>query len=269
MLYRSTEINANLTKGAGNVAEVVQLLKLWRPDEDPAAYQARVVEENLLGKGSRKRANDVVKNVLARRYFPGGADVPARYIAQMVQNGLPGDLIRGVLYYHAALAEHLLYLIAAELLFECRQRGQPEITTSDAADYIRSVAAGREGSASAPAYSKAVLEKLAQSALTALRDFGLLEGRVRKRIAPVHMSHELVGYIAYALREENDSAQRIVQHRDWRLFLLTPMEVEEAIIDAAGHGHFTYSTAGSIRRFDWHYGSLEEYVEHLARGTLR
>lgn len=269
MLYRSTDINANLTKGAGNVAEVIQLFKLWHADEEPSAFQARVVEENLLGKGSRRRASDVVKNVLARRYFPGGAEVPARYIARMVQNGLSGALVRGVLYYHAALAEHLLYRIATEFLYERRQRGQVEVTTGEAVDYIRSIPTGRGEASGTPGYSKAVLEKLAQSALTALRDFGILEGKVRKHIAPVHVPHEVVGYIAYALREESDSAQRIIQHRDWRLFLLTPVEVEEAIIEAAGHGYFTYSTAGSIRRFDWHYESLEEYVEHLARGTLR
>lgn len=264
MPYRSTEVNANLTKGAANAAEVVHLLRLWRPDEDPGAFQARVVEENLLGKGSRKRANDVARNVLGRRYFPAGAAAPARHIARMVQKAAPTEVLRGVLYYHAALAEHLLYLMAADFLYDYRQEGRLQVTAADAARYIRSLATDRANGATAPIYSTAVLVKLAQSALTALRDFGILEGKARKRIAPVHVPHQLVGYVAYALREENDSAQRIVQHRDWRLFLLRPPEVEQAILEAARHGHFTYSAAGSIRRFDWHYGSLEEYVERLA-----
>lgn len=80
------------------------------------------------------------------------------------------------------------------------------------------------------------------------------------------LPHEVVGYIAYALHEQDNSAKRIVEHPDWRLFLLRPNEVEEAILEGARHGHFTYSAAGDIRRFDWHHDSLDDYVKSLCQG---
>lgn len=46
MPHRSTKINANLTKGAADVADVLQLLRVWDPAaEQPAEFQARAILE--------------------------------------------------------------------------------------------------------------------------------------------------------------------------------------------------------------------------------
>lgn len=265
MPYRSMEVNANLTKGAAGPADVLQLLRHWRPDEEtPAEFQSRAIEENLLGKSSRKRMLDLVKNVLARRYFVDATELPGRHILALVRAELPQEVVRDVLYYHAALAEHLLYRVATELLFDLREQGISGVDTLRVARWIRE----REAAGEVPAYSEVVLAKVAQSALTALRDFGVLEGKVKKRIAPLRVPHEVIGYVAYALRDEDLPARRIVQHPDWRLFLLNSREAEDAILEGARHRHYTYSAAGDIRRFDWHYDSLDEYVASLAAATV-
>jgi hypothetical protein len=259
--HRSTEVNANLTKGAASTGDVLQLLRLWEKDEAPAGFEQRAIEENLLGKSSRSRARDLVKSLLSRRYFVDGA-TPARHLRRMAEAGVPREVLVQVLYYHAARAEHLLYLAATELVHDLRERGVLHVTSADVARFVRALAA--EGRADV-AYSDAVLEKLGQATLTALRDFGALEGKAKKRIAPVRMSHPMVGYLVHALREEDLSAKRILEHPDWRLFLLTPGEVEAAVLEGARRGHYTYSAAGDIRRFDWHHNSLDDYVESLAQ----
>lgn len=109
MLYRSTEINANLTKGAADAADVLQLLRMWDPGaESPAEYQTRAIEANLLGKPSRRRMLDLVKQVLARRYMPNGSDQPARHLAALARTEMPREPLLQLFYYHAALAENLL-----------------------------------------------------------------------------------------------------------------------------------------------------------------
>lgn len=261
---RSTEVNANLTKGAAGSADVLQLLRLWREGEPPADFQRRAIDENLLGKVSRSRAHDLVKQVLARRYFPEGATQPAAHVARLAAAGLPREVVLEVMYYHTTRAEHLLYLVGTELLYGLREQGIDSITTTDVVRFVRRLHS--EGRVPAT-YSAAVLEKLGQAALTTLRDFGLLEGKIRKRIAPFRIPHEVVGYIAYALRDEGHTAKRIVEHEDWRLLLLSPRAAEDAILDAAAHGHFTYSAAGDIRRFDWHYPDLDAYVHAIVEAA--
>ena len=47
-------------------------------------------------------------------------------------------------------------------------------------------------------YSESVSDKLARSVLAALRDFCVLEGGAKKRLAPVQVPAEVVGYVTYA-----------------------------------------------------------------------
>jgi hypothetical protein len=260
--FRSTEVNANLTKGAADAGDLLQLLRLWDPSRETSAdFQARAVEENLLGKPTRGRMSDFIKQVLARRYMPAGDDAPARHVARLSEAGVEREVLLKVLYYHAALAERLLYLVATELLYDAVRSGARSIRALDVGHFIHRLAAQDR----APTYSAGVIEKLAQSALTALRDFGIVEGKVRKRILAVRVPNEVIGYLVHALRDEGASARNIVQHPDWRLFLLDSGEVERAILEGAHHGHYTYSAAGDIRRFDFHHDSLADYVESLCR----
>lgn len=260
MLYRSTVLNANLTKGAASSADVLELLRLWGDDEAPSDFERRVIDENLLGKTSRNRARDVVKSVLHRRFFPEGARQPATNVFRLAVSAAPRDVVLSIMYYHTALAEHLLYVVSSELLYDLHCGGMNSVTATDVVRFLRSrLSASRR----IEAYSDAVLEKLAQSALTTLRDFGILEGKVRKRVAPFRVPHQVVGYVAYALHNEGHTPRRIIEHADWRLFLLSPVQVEDAVIEAAAHGHLTYSAAGEIRRFDWHYPDLAAYTQSI------
>lgn len=270
-LYRSQELNANLTKGSGNVGDVTQLLRAWHPGEDVRAYRDRLVAENVLGRTTRARALDVVQQVLMRRYFPDGAREPGTRLARLVQSALQTDVIVRLLYYHAALAEHLLYRVAADALYETRRRGVEWVNVMELRRFIAEASAAAavpsaDGAAAKP-YSASVVEKLAGAALTALRDFRIVAGAQRKRILPVRLPHEVVGYVAHALRDAGATASRIVEHPDWRLFLLAPAEVEAALLDADRHGHFHYQAAGTIRRFDWTYPSLDAYVDAIAGST--
>ncbi len=252
-------INANLTKAAANLTDVRELLRLWRPEEESlVAFRDRAIEENLLGKTSRSRTADVVQETFVRRYVPNGTHALAARLRELVLSDLPRHVTDRILYYHAALAERLLYRVATEVVYDQRQRGGLFVDRDDVLDLLNRIE--KEGG---PSYSDSVSAKLAGAALTALRDFGILEGAVKKRIAPVRVPPEVVGYIVYFLKEEGLSANRIVTHKDWRLFLLTPTETERAVVDASGHGWFSYHAAGSVRRFDWSMQTLKEFLAHV------
>ena len=263
MPYRSRKLNANLTKGAANIPDVLTILKLWDPDqESPHEFRKRTVEWNLLGKTSRSRAADLMSAVFLRRYVANSSGRPARLLRQLAMGGVSRDALDRILYYHSALAEHLLYRCATDLLYDHRTRGIEHLSKRDVLRYLRRL---EEQGSFVQAYSESVSDKLARSLLTALRDFRVLDGGVKKRLAPIQVPAEVVGYVTYALREEVESAKRIVEHTDWRLYLLHPREVEEIVVEVSGLGYFDYHAAGDIRRFDWTYGSLDEYVAALAR----
>jgi len=148
--------------------------------------------------------------------------------------------------------------VATEVVYEQRQRGGLFVNRDDVLELLERIEEG-----GGPSYSASVSAKVAGAALTALRDFGILEGAVKKRIAPVRIPPEVAGYLVYSLKEEGLSANRIVTHQDWRLFLLTPTEAERTVVDASGHGWFRYHAAGSVRRFDWSMQTVEEFVARV------
>lgn len=260
MPVRTQEVNANLTKGAANLPDVRELLRQWQPDQESLdEFRHRAVEGNLLGKTSRSRIADVVEHTLLRRYAPADDRQLARRLRRLVLSDLPRHVTDLILYYHAALSERLLYRTATEVVYEERVRGKIFIDRDDVLHLLERVE--DEGG---PEYSESVRFKIAGATLTALRDFGILEGAVKKRIAPVRIAPEVTGYVVFSLKEEGLSANRIVNHPDWKLFLLSPAEAEGAVVDASGHGWFSYHAAGSVRRFDWSLGGIEEFVSHVA-----
>lgn len=264
MAYRSTDLNANLIKSGAALAESRTILRSWLPGEAPGALADRVVAENLLGKPSRSRTDDVVRMVLLRRYFPGKNEHPAAELARLSAAELPHRVLDLLLYYHAALAEHLLYLAATALLFPLHENGAIGINTGDVEAFLAELA---QDERFAVHYTPEVRTRTARGVLTALRDFGILEGKVIKRFAALRAPHEVIAYVAYVLNEEGLPPRRIVEHPDWRLFLLNPAKAESALLEAAQHGHFRYESIGSIRRFDWRYSSVTEYVDGLV-GTV-
>jgi hypothetical protein len=108
-----------------------------------------------------------------------------------------------------------------------------------------------------------VTAKVARGVLAALRDFGVLEGASKKRIAPVYLPIESFACIAFALHQEGVSGPQLVQHRDWQLFLLSPPIVEQMFLEADRSGLLRFQAAGNIMRIDFsatNFGEMADVV---------
>jgi hypothetical protein len=51
--------------------------------------------------------------------------------------------------------------------------------------------------------------------ISTLRDFGVLQGAVNKRIAPAYMPVTAFAYIAFYLKQHQPSGARLLEHPDW------------------------------------------------------
>ncbi len=113
-------------------------------------------------------------------------------------------------------------------------------------------------------WSQTVTAKVARGVLATLRDFGILEGTVKKRIAPVYLPVESFAYIAFALQQEGASGPHLVHHQDWLLFLFSPSVVEHMFLEADRHGLLHFQAAGKIVRIDFPVHSFEEMANVVA-----
>ncbi len=112
-------------------------------------------------------------------------------------------------------------------------------------------------------WAAATRRKVAHSISAALRDFGRLEGKVRKRLARPALPQQLVLYVARFLRDEGHSAREILFSPDYRLWGKSPEEVARDFREEAGQGTIRFEWTGNAVVLDLRSESFDAYAQHL------
>ena len=256
------EYTSNIQKGGALIQECRALLLEWSPGESLKDFEDRVASNNLLGKVSRRRVRDIINRIFKRR-FDDARTPGAMPLRRLIEAGASAEVVDRILYYHAALADDLLYDFVSGFLYKKRAGGGFRITIRETEEEFL-IGIERSGRLKRP-WSTAVRTRVGRGLLAACRDFHVLEGTARKSFAPVVMPIDVFIYIAYHLRGRGVSASKIVEHTDWRLFFLDPDTVERHFLSAHQEGWLKYHSAGRIVRVDWPCSKLLEVVDALAQ----
>ena len=146
-----------------------------------------------------------------------------------------------------------------------REAGKIEVNVSDVRKAVTNwVAEGKTTNH----WSEDTLTRVVQGIMSSLRDFGVLQGAVKKRIASNYLPLEAFAYIAFYLNQLQPSGERLLHHPDWQLFFLTIANVERLFVEAHQHHLLEYYAAGSIIRIDFPAKSLEEYARVIVERTV-
>jgi hypothetical protein len=109
------------------------------------------------------------------------------------------------------------------------------------------------------------IHRVAQGLLSTLRDFGVLQGATKKRIAPIYLSVQAFSYIAFYLKQHQPSGAKLLDLIDWKLFFLSMEGVERFLLEAHQQGLLEYHVTGSVTRLTFPATTLEEYVNVIAQ----
>lgn len=248
--------NANIQKGGALLDDARRVVDVWDLDEDASWNLARISEENLLAKRSRARADDVLRRVIRPRLVEPGPHVIAA-LKQLLP--LP-RAFADAYYYEAARDDGLLAAFAEGPLFEWWERGQVGVDVQAVSAWLADLGESDQASRWTPT----IRTKVARGLLAALRDFGILNGTVRKEFASVSLSNAGFGYVAFRLHEAGASSRALVSSTVWRRWLLDPPRVTELFHEAERQGLWRYSAAGSAVRVDWLQETLGEAVRAVA-----
>jgi hypothetical protein len=236
----------------------MRLLVRNRQDTGGNGQYNIVVAENLLGKHTRARAADTLRRAFLPRFVNGHPPQAWVIVRALEDRNLPVEILRPVYYWITARSERLLYdFVCTELLHRSKSQVQ-RITTDDVCRWIASQLA-----TCGKVWSLTVTTKVARGVLATLRDFGLLEGASKKRMAPIYLPIESFAYIAFALHQQGVSGPQLAQHRDWQLFLLSPPMVEQMFLEADRSGLLRFQVAGKIMRMDFpatNFGEMADVV---------
>jgi hypothetical protein len=257
--FTAPKYSSKIIKAGALLPDTKVLLSVWDPEQSVSENLQRVRRQNLLGKASRSRSEDILA-IFRQRYL--AEDTIARTLANMVRRQSNSNTLDRILYFHAVRADSLLHDTVVEFLVPHWSQGTMEIDIQEIELVLRKWVV--EGKTSG-AWSDYTLRRVAQGLLSTLRDFGVLQGAANKRIAPAYLSLQAFAYIAFFLKQHQPSGTKLLDLIDWKLFFITNEGVERFFLEAHQHGLLEYHIAGSITRLTFPATTLEEYANVLTQ----
>lgn len=251
---------ARLLKGSALLPQMRTLVRLWREDTDAEAVIAEIIRYSRLGNVSRKRVRDIVQLVFVPRYVQGNPPDAWRILQAFEEAQAPLSVVRPLYYLFAARSDPFIGDFVREVLFERYYSG---VTSVQVADVLRFISEAEEDGRIAEPWSESVRIRVAQHLLAALRDFGVLEGRAKKRVAAPYLPVVSFACAAFLFGLESRGGV-LLDHPDWRLFLLGREAVERLFIEADGKGLLHFNAAGSIVRIEFPEEDINAYSRFLA-----
>lgn len=213
----------------------------------------------ILGKKTISRAQDVYSSCLVPRLISGDPAEAWHFIKPLEGRNVPIQIVRPIYYWVTARSERIIYDFVQDELWQKMNSVNRSITVADAAIWLRNKLKESELT-----WSKAVVERMAQGILATLRDFGILQGAVKKRISSPYLPLESFAYLAFLLFTLGNSGSKLANHPDWRIFLLTHDAVEELFFAAHQRKFLIYEVAGNLIRISFFAKNVEEMANAIA-----
>jgi hypothetical protein len=255
----SSRYSSKIIKAGALLDDTKMLLLHWDADGTVPENLDRISREIVFAKASRSRVEDILA-VFRQRYL-AEADITKALIV-LVKKRFPAASLDRVLYFHAARADALLHDTVIEILLPMQAEGIIDITPVAVQKVL---AKWVEKGLTTRAWSENTTERVAQGLMSTLRDFGVLQGAVNKRIAPAYMPVPAFAYIAFYLKQHQPSGAKLLEHPDWMLFFLNRELVERYLFEANQHSLLEYHAAGSVTRLTFPADTLEGYANVLAQ----
>lgn len=256
---RGAKYSSKIIKAGALLPDTKLLLEYWDDDTGVEANLERVKRENVFGKTSRSRVGDILP-VFRQRYLQDPELLKA--LVALAKSRMPAEPLDRILYFQAARSDLLLHDLVTQVLAEWAEWGDREVSPMKVQNWVnKQVLAGR----TERPWSEAVQRRVVRGLLSTLRDFGILEGSVKKRIAYPYLPVEAFAFMALQLYREGRSGERLLNAEEWKLFLIPEGTVERFFLEAHQEGLLEYYAAGPVVRLDFPVQSLEEYARLIAR----
>jgi hypothetical protein len=249
--------SSKLIKAGALLTDSKAFLLAYDEHQSLAENLNRIQRENPFGKASRSRVADILP--IFRQRFCDDQKL-ARALRILARSRVAPDVLDRVLYFHAASTDLLIHDFVCDFLFEKQRTGVFQLRTDEAQRFVATMVR-RAGTH----WGNDTLRRVTQGLLATLRDFGILEGAVNKRIAPIYLPVEAFAYIAFALHAHGASGARLAHHATWRLFLLSADAVEQHFLEAHQRRLLSFHAAGKIVRVDFPTASVEDAAHALVR----
>ena len=194
--------------------------------------------------------------MLRKRFDPDGSD---RSLVVLASKGCDLDEWKPLLLWHITRNDFLLREFLQQWLFPRHQAGAYRIHIPEVLDFARSL---QRSTANEP-WNSATLHRVASGLVKIAADFELLQGGNVKEFRSFHLPERSFLYLLHAIRERKQSPLQILESPDWRMFLMSPADVEHELLRLHQFRKLDYQVAGSLVQLSLPCSSSLEYAETM------
>lgn len=245
--------SSRIIKAGALLNDTKTLLVQWDENFDVSENLHEFKQKNIFGKASRSRVEDILA-IFRQRYLSVASITCA--LVTLAKSQLPPHVLDRILYFFAAQSDVLLHDIVTEVIWTAYKQGHSAVTVDSVFAALGQWCA--DGRMVKP-WSESTMRRASRELMATLRDFGILQGKVKKYLAPVHLSVESFSFVAFYLKQHWPS-QKLLDNPEWRLYFLSPSTVEHYLMEAHQHRLLEYYAAGSAVRITFPSETLEEYA---------
>lgn len=255
----SAAYSSRIIKAGALIGDTKMLLTHWDVTASVAENIERSQRENIFGKASRSRVDDILR-IFRQRYLTEESVTTA--LVTLVQGKFPTAALERLLYFHSARADQLLHDAVTEILVPMQAQGLLDINTKD---FQSRIVKWMEEGKTVGNWSEITITLVCRGLLASLRDFGVLQGATKKKIAPAFLPTEAFAYIMFYLKQHQPSGVKLIELPDWKLFFLSREGVERFLFEAHQRELLEYHVAGSVTRLTFPAETLQEYANVLTQ----
>jgi len=250
---------SKIIKAGALLADTKTLLANWDIDRSVSDNLEQFHRENLFGKASRSRVEAILR-IFHQRYLKDKA--VTRALVYLVNKDFSSEGLNRILFFHATQSDRLLHDVVTDLLASMYEIGRYEVSANDVKTWIsKQISEGKTQGE----WSDTTITRCARELLATLRDFGILQGAVKKRLTPSFVPVAAFAYIALYLKQRQPSGTKLIHDPEWQLFFLPDKAVERLFVEAHQVHLLEFYAAGSIIRIDFPTESIEEYAHVIAQ----
>lgn len=259
ILEKVSKYNSNLQKAGAAIQDTKILLKNWQISLSTQENSQIIINENLLGKKSRKRTYDVLRCTFIPRYINGYPPQHWQYLKKLVEAQVQDEVFNQILYFYCALNEPLITDFINEVVFPKYKRGALEINSLEVINFINNCISSDKITST---WSEDVIKRVASGLYAALTEFGIFEGSQKRKIASKIIPPAVFYYISFFLyKQENLSGKNLLNSQLWNLFLLNSTEIEHLFMEVHALKYLRFEQLGNLIRIDFFENNFEEAVD--------
>ncbi|MBA2882816.1 hypothetical protein HNR65_003171 [Desulfosalsimonas propionicica] len=248
---------SRLQKGGALIEDMRAIVRNWSDEQTAHHLIQTLIKDNILGKETKTRSTDLYRRAFSHRFIKGDPPNAWQIIRPLEDNELAIEIIKPIYYWITARSDPLMYDFVTDEIYSRSKGYSLDVKIDETAQWIKSSLEQNHQQV----WTETVTLKVARGLLAALRDFGILEGATKKKIAPIYLPLESFAYIAYALNSLGFHGGRLTNHKDWQLFLFSPTVAERMFLEAHQNGLLHYEAAGNIYRIEFPANSYKEMTD--------